>query len=64
MEPRLTLCPQCGSADIGTDRIPHLGQQHSCPECGYEGSFVIEADSPEDAKRIREELQADREADD
>jgi predicted nucleic-acid-binding Zn-ribbon protein len=62
MEPRLELCPRCGSHEIGTDRIPHMGQQHTCPDCGYEGSFVIEADSPEDAQRIQEELQADLEA--
>lgn len=38
-----------------------LGQRYDCPECGYQGSFVVEADSLEDAKRIREELQADLE---
>lgn len=65
MDPRLTLCPQCGSPEVSTDRIPHMGQQHDCPECGYQGSFVIEADSMDDARRIRDELQADRaEADD
>lgn len=38
-----------------------LGQRYDCPDCGYQGSFVVEADSLEDAKRIREELQADLE---
>lgn len=63
MEPRLELCPECGSHEVASDRIPHLGQQHDCPECGYQGSFVIEADSVEDARRIRRELRAGDDAD-
>jgi NADH dehydrogenase FAD-containing subunit len=43
---------------VHADHLTPLGQRHKCQECGYEGSFVIEADSLEDAKRIREELQA------
>lgn len=38
-----------------------MGQRHACKNCGYKGSFVIEADSREDALRIQEEIQADYE---
>lgn len=60
---RWTLCPECGSFDITGDSLTPLGQIHECRECGYEGSFVIEADSREDGLRIQRELEADREAD-
>lgn len=58
-EPRWTLCPQCGSLEIHGDALTPLGQIHKCTDCGYEGSFVIEADSRQDAQRIQRELQAD-----
>jgi len=36
-----------------------MGQKWDCPDCGYEGSFVVEADSIEDAERIQTELEKD-----
>jgi C4-type Zn-finger protein len=45
--------------EVATDRIPHMGQKWDCPDCGYEGSFVVEADSIEDAERIQTELEKD-----
>ncbi len=61
MDPRLKLCPRCGSHEVHSDQLTPLGQRHKCPACGYEGAFVIEADSIEDAKKIHRELQADLE---
>jgi ribosomal protein S27AE len=58
-EPRWTLCPACGSLEIHADALTPLGQQYACPECGYEGSFVVEADGRDDARRLRDELAED-----
>lgn len=60
-DPRWTLCPRCGSFDIHGDHLTPLGQRHKCKNCGYVGSFVVEADTREDAERIRAEIQADYE---
>lgn len=60
-EPRWTLCPECGSPDIHGDSLTPLGQINECKECGYEGSFVVEADSREDAERLSAELEAQHE---
>ncbi len=57
-----TLCPRCGSFDLQVDPMGIMGQQHRCKNCGYKGSFVIEADSREEALRIQEELRAQWEA--
>lgn len=63
-EARLYLCPRCGSMEIYADHLTPLGQLYKCPVCGYQGAFVIEADSPEEARRLSDEISgADGEAD-
>lgn len=61
-EARWTLCPVCGSFDLHGEYWSIMGQQHKCKDCGYSGSFVIEADSRQEALEFQEELQADHEA--
>ncbi len=55
-EARLYLCPRCGSLEIHADHLTPLGQLYKCPDCGYQGAFVIEADTPEEAKRLSDEI--------
>ncbi len=61
-EARWTLCPRCGSFDLHGEYWSIMGQQHKCKECGYTGSFVIEAGSREEALELQREIEADREA--
>lgn len=60
--PRWTLCPRCGSFELHGEYWSLMGQRHACKDCGYKGSFVIEADSQEEALRLQEEIHADYEA--
>lgn len=58
-DPTLSLCPRCGSFDVDPDPLTPLGQLYKCRDCGYQGAFIIEAESVADAQRIQEEIQAD-----
>lgn len=55
-EARLYLCPRCGSLEIYADHLTPLGQLYKCPACAYQGAFVIEADSPEEAKALSDKI--------
>jgi hypothetical protein len=57
------ICPFCGGkteyAGISSGHIfpaVHTGQMYVCRECGYQGSFIIEVDAPDDVRDIREAL--------
>ena len=57
------ICPFCGGkteyAGINSGHIfpaLHTGQMYVCRECGYQGSFIIEVDDPDDVKEIKEAL--------
>ena len=57
------ICPFCGGkteyAGIISGHIfpaIHTGQMYICIECGYQGSFIIEVDDPDDVSKIREAL--------
>ena len=51
---RFVICPYCGG------RVQHdpgyLISWYICQECGYQGSFIIEADKLEDIKKLKEYL--------
>ena len=32
----------------------HTGQLYVCRECGYQGGFIIEVDSPDEVNKIKE----------
>ncbi len=62
------ICPFCGGnveyAGISSGHIfPDIntGQMYVCRECGYQGSFIIEVDDPDDVRKIREELKVNSE---
>jgi len=57
------ICPFCGGkieyAGISSGYIfptVHTGQMYVCGECGYQGSFIIEVDDPDDLREIKEAL--------
>ncbi len=58
------VCPVCGGeveyAGISSGHIIFPGvstsQMYICKECGYQGSFIIEVDTPEDVEKTREYL--------
>ena len=57
------ICPFCGGkteyAGISSGHIfpaVHTGQMYVCRECGYQGSFIIEVDDPDDVREIKEAL--------
>ena len=57
------ICPFCGGsveyAGISSGHIfpaIHTGQMYVCKECGYQGSFIIEVDDPDDVNKIKEAL--------
>ena len=57
------ICPFCGGkteyAGISSGHIfpaVHTGQMYVCRECGYQGSFIIEVDNPNDVREIKEAL--------
>lgn len=59
------MCPHCGGsvgyAGISSGYIfpgINTGQMYLCSECGYEGSFIIEVDSPGEVNMIKEALKA------
>ncbi|HEY9205743.1 MAG TPA: hypothetical protein VIO58_07450 [Candidatus Methanoperedens sp.] len=62
------ICPFCGGnveyAGISSGHIfpgINTGQMYVCRECGYQGSFIIEVDDPDDVWNIREELRINSE---
>ena len=59
----IQICPVCGGkteyAGISSGHIfpaLHTGQMYVCKECGYQGSFIIEVDSPDDVRKMKEAL--------
>lgn len=61
------MCPFCGGnvdyAGISSGHIfPDIntGQMYLCRECGYQGSFIIELENPEDVKKMKEYLMTNR----
>lgn len=56
MEERYKVCPKCGSKAISQVLGTITGQLYRCPECGYYGPFVIEANE-EIIREIREKYQ-------
>ncbi|MFH1127473.1 MAG: hypothetical protein V1718_05185 [archaeon] len=57
------MCPFCGGsveyAGISSGHIfpaVHTGQMYVCGECGYQGGFIIEVDSPDEANKMKEAL--------
>lgn len=63
----LQMCPFCGGkteyAGISSGHIfpaIHTGQMYICTECGYKGSFIIEVDNEEDARKITDAMNMDR----
>ena len=61
------MCPFCGGnveyAGIRSGYIfPDIntGQMYLCKECGYQGSFIMEFDNPDDINKIKEYLITNR----
>ena len=61
----IKICPFCGGnveyAGISSGHIfpgIHTGQMYLCRECGYQGSFIIEVDTPDEVNKIKEALKA------
>ncbi|PWB56511.1 MAG: hypothetical protein C3F06_01105 [Candidatus Methanoperedenaceae archaeon] len=59
----IQICPLCGGkteyAGISSGHIfpaIHTGQMYVCSECGYQGSFIIEVDSLDDVRKMKEAL--------
>ena len=59
----IQICPVCGGkteyAGISSGHIfpaLHTGQMYVCSECGYQGSFIIEVDGPDDVRKMKEAL--------
>lgn len=57
------ICPFCGGgveySGISSGHIfpaIHTGQMYVCRECGYQGSFIIEVDDPDEVDKIKEAL--------
>jgi transposase-like protein len=46
--PAMIFCPVCKSPDIFPVAGGYLGQVYLCKDCGYRGSFVLEADEKDD----------------
>lgn len=42
---KLRTCPNCGSTDIGPDRLMGItGMRYKCNNCGYSGDVIVEQD--------------------
>jgi len=61
------MCPFCGGnveyAGISSGHIfPDIntGQMYLCKECGYQGSFIMEFDDPDDERKIKEYMKTNR----
>ncbi len=61
------MCPFCGGdveyAGISSGYIfpdVNTGQMYLCKVCGYQGSFIMEFDDPEDVRKMREYLIANQ----
>ncbi len=59
----IQICPYCGGsveyAGISSGHIfpgIHTAQMYLCRECGYQGSFIIEVDTPDEVNKIKEAL--------
>lgn len=37
------VCPKCGSKSIRQILGQITGQLYKCPDCGYQGPFIVEA---------------------
>jgi transposase-like protein len=46
----MVYCPMCGSPRLRSV-IPQIETKYQCPDCGYQGAFVIE--DGEMAKELR-----------
>lgn len=46
-----TICPQCGGDHLLVE-IPQMGQIYHCMDCNYRGSFILEADTAEEAQQL------------
>jgi transposase-like protein len=44
----MIYCPVCKSPDIFPVAGGYIGQVYLCKACKYRGSFVLEADEPDD----------------
>jgi len=53
----MVYCPICGSLRI-RQILPQIGSKYYCPECGYQGAFVVE--DGEMAQEIRGEWLKDK----
>ncbi len=60
----IKVCPFCGGtveyAGITAGHIfpeAHTGQMYLCKRCGYQGSFILEADDLKEVKEIEDEFQ-------
>lgn len=60
----IKVCPFCGGtveyAGITAGHIfpeAHTGQMYFCKRCGYQGSFILEADDLKEVKEIKDEFQ-------
>ncbi|MHC1574471.1 MAG: hypothetical protein ACXQTY_01515 [Candidatus Methanogasteraceae archaeon] len=58
----IKVCPFCGGtveyAGISAGHIfpeAHTGQMYLCKRCGYQGSFILEADDVREIKEIEKE---------
>ena len=59
----IQICPLCGGkteyAGISSGHIfpaVHTGQMYVCRECGYQGSFIIEVDGPDEVRKMKKAL--------
>ena len=42
---KIKTCPNCGSTNIGADKIIGIvGIKYKCGTCGYSGDIIIERD--------------------
>ncbi|MBI2137161.1 hypothetical protein HYU12_01435 [Candidatus Woesearchaeota archaeon] len=48
---KLKTCPNCGSAEITSDRLMGIaGNRYKCNRCGYAGEIIIEQDVEKEFK--------------
>ena len=60
-ERQFLVCPVCGSGNIVHAGVSngwafpgvHTAQRYICKDCGYEGSVILEVDSPEEIEKIK-----------
>ncbi|NMB79611.1 MAG: hypothetical protein GYA23_11025 [Methanomicrobiales archaeon] len=48
-------CPKCKSQEIFPEVGGYVGSIYICKDCGYRGTFVLEADSAEGIRNVEDD---------